>query len=1138
MQVSAAGFAQKVTLKEKNASLESVISKIRIQTGYDFVFDFRLLENSKKVNITLDNAELQSALKEVFKNQNLNFTIKDNIIVLEKSTSSFLDRLVDRFSNIDVRGRVVDSAGNALSGATVRIKGTNRVSITVENGSFSFVNVDEKAVLVISYTGYENKELSVTDDLGNIRVAAISSKLEQVEIVSTGYQTLPKERATGSFTLIDNKTVNRAVSSDFLSRLKGVTNGLLFDISSGNSLGISIRGKSTLFSDAKPLIILDNFPFEGDLSSINPNDIENITLLKDASAASIWGVRAGNGVIVVTTQKGKMTQKPEVEFNTNLTLGGKPDLYYQPQLTSSEFIDIEKSLFDAGAYDGVIDDGFSTISPVISILKKIRQDPTFTVQGMSEIDKLKSLDVRDQLSKYFYRKSSRQQYYMAIGGGGTTQSYRFSAGYDKNLPNLVSTSDTRLTIKGDNTFRLLNDRLKLSTGITFSSSKSKNTNPDGYLPYLPYEQVADVSGNPLDVVKSGGLRAEYTDTAGNGKLLDWKFRPLDELNEGYSYSNNSQSDYRLNLGLKYKIISPLTVSADYQYYGSKSNNESSHNKESFFTRDLVNTYSSINSLTGNVTQPIPVGDIYSPEFLVNQSDYGRFQMDYNQTFGIKHSMSVIAGAEIRNDRYKYNSFTLYGYQPETATNRQIDFVTQLPFYYGSNTQAIGSNSFQQGTIDRYLSYFGNASYSYDNKYIISGSYRKDESNLFGVKANQKGVPLWSTGFSWDISKESFFNRSWLSSLILKATYGYNGNVNKSISAYLTATPVFFTNVFNTRYYQITNPPNDNLRWERVRNINLGLYFATKSNRISGSFEYFSKKGVDLIASSPIAPQTGLTIFTGNTANTSTNGLDFQLNSQNILGSFKWNTVAIFDIVKDKVTKYNITNPTNSTIVNATSSTISPVTGYPINSVFAYPWSGLDELGNPKGTLGNVVSTDYSSILNLQDRNELIYFGSGTPTVYGSLRNTFSYKMIEVSFNITYKLNYFFRASSINYFNLYYYGGYQQSDYSNRWQKSGDELHTNVPSAIYPPDGNREDFYRSSAILVQKGDHIRLQDIQLNYTLTKTQFKNLPLQNLNIYFYATNLGIVWRANKKGLDPDQILSPYPSPKIFSLGLKTNF
>jgi len=1037
-----------------------------------------------------------------------------------------------------IKGRVIDAQSQEpLGGATIKVLQPAQTVMSNTEGYFELTLAKGNYQLSVQYLGYVIKEQTVAIPLTTTLLISLTSKentLQEVNVVSTGYQTLPKERATGSFTVIDNKTLERTVSSDFLSRLKGVSNGLLFDNSVGNATGISVRGRSTIFSNTTPLIVVDNFPFDGDLNTINPETIDQITILKDAAAASIWGVRAGNGVIVVTTKKGTLNKKPQVRLKTDVTIGAKPDLFYQPQLSSGEFIELERYLFQKGEYTAAINSGYQSISPVVAILQQIKANPSYADAGNKQIEELKLIDNRTQLLEYFYRPSVRQRYNLDINGGAAQQTYYFSAGYDSNSSTNTGQSDDRISLKGNNNYFLLKEKLAVTTDLSFSRSLNTNKFPQRRAAFVPYERLADNDGNPLAVVIRNALSAAYTDTAGAGKLLDWKYRPLEELQQGYSSRKSELTDYRINVGLNYKLLAGFNVLAKYQYYSASNKIEALDQANSFYTRNLINTYSAINASTGVVSRPIPIGGIYRPTIINTASNSARLQLDFNQSYGNQHLISAIAGLEARENQVGSNGFTVYGYDAETASSAIVDPISNFTNYYSGGVSRIGEGPRLNGTLDRYVSAFANFSYSYQGKYTLTGSVREDESNLYGVKANQKGVPLWSAGLLWNLIKETKLGINWLSQLGLRATYGYNGNVNSSVTAYLTAESASAINQYTKQpFNQIVNPPNDNLRWEKVRNVNVGLNFATLKAKFSGSVDWYQKQGTDLIATSPIAPQTGVSLFTGNTANTLTQGVDVQLNATWIDQKLRWQTTFIGNYAKDKVTKYWAAVGNNADIVKASTYSLSPLPGYPINAVFAFKWAGLDAQGNPQGELFGEKTIDYTKIRNTTDRSQLQFFGSATPIFFGSIRNTLSYGSLEISFNLIYKAGYFIRRRSLSYPALFS-GSYDQPDYGRRWQKAGDELHTEVPSLAYPANSGRNDFYGYAATLVEKGDHIRLQDIQLNYSVNSGYFKKHPL---SIYTYVANLGILWRANQHQIDPDA-LAGYPTPRSIAFGIKTNF
>ncbi|HVT86421.1 MAG TPA: hypothetical protein VHD35_14555, partial [Chitinophagaceae bacterium] len=310
-----------------------------------------------------------------------------------------------------------------------------------------------------------------------------------------------------------------------------------------------------------------------------------------------------------------------------------------------------------------------------------------------------------------------------------------------------------------------------------------------------------------------------------------------------------------------------------------------------------------------------------------------------------------------------------------------------------------------------------------------------------------------------------------------------------------------------------------------------------------SIDYYLKRGKDLIGQAPVDPTTGAQdntlayTFRGNVADMKGSGVELELKSRNFIGAVSWNINFQFNYATGKITKYDFQSLTAGLYVSS-DGVINPVVGKPVFSIFSYKWAGLDPLtGDPQGYDTNKQpSKDYTSLMNVKPE-DLEYNGPALPLIYGYLLNSVTYKQFSFSFNISYKMKYFFRRSSINY-NALFNQWRGNQDFLKRWQKPGDEKITNVPSMPYPSNSSRDAFYAGSSALVEKGDHVRLQDISLSYDFTKQQLKKFSLQNLQLYLYANNLGIIWRANKSGLDPDYYGGGFPLPRTIAFGIKTNF
>ena len=1034
------------------------------------------------------------------------------------------DSMADARVIFVLKGSVTSAIGNKpIEG--VSINNENSRTSTDKQGEFSIAVSARSGHLTLKHIGFITKQVAydVNTTIVNIQLQPVDNQIEEVAVISTGYQQIPKERATGSFAHIDEKTLRRNPSMSLLSRLNGVSNGLLLDQNSGNPDGISVRGRSTIYSSTRPLIVVDNFPYEGDIANINPNDIESVTILKDAAAASIWGVRSGNGVIVITTKKGKNGIK--IDFSSNLLVAQKTDLFYQKQMTSSEFIDAETFLFDQGYFDPEINSVFENISPVVSLLEKARSGEITIERANKQIDVLRSQDIRKDLTHYFYRNKLQHQQNLSISAGSDKVKNVLSFGYDRSLNEKISQNNDQFNIRNNNQWSPLGDRLKIDMDIWYVKNVNRDGNSNGYTPLYPYDRLAD-GETALAVSTKSTLRHSYTDTAGNGMLLDWKYRPLDEMQGELSKYVEDDQQLRFQVSVNSKLYRSLNVQASYLSSNNWIESSTLYDQESYYVRNSINEFSQIDHTNGIVNRPIPLGDIFSHNTTRIQSHYGRIQMNWDEQFLGEHRINGMLGMEWRQDKRLFNgNGYLYGYNQALETFATVDTYTYFPIYYSGRYGQINESRSRGRFTDNNRSFYALASYSYASNLTLTGSIRKDESNIFGVKANQKGVPLWSVGASYNFSeilKTKIFDQ-----LRIRTTYGYSGNVDKNTTAFLTSNLNRQNNLWGHQYDNILNPPNSTLRWERVRNINLGLDFSIKNGLIGGSLEYYSKKGLDLMGRSSIAPQTGISEFYGNVANTLTKGIDAQI-WVSWLKKMPWSfrTDFIFNHVRDKVTKYLIEPGVNRDIVG--SSDIVPMEGYPINSIFLYAYKGLDSKGDPLGWLDGQITEDYNSILNGKERSSIEYLGSKVPTTFGSIRNTITYKEFEFSFNIQYKLGYYFKRTNSFSSGGLVGGSYSFFDYQDRWQKAGDEHQTHVPGFRYPVVSNREDFYRHSAVLGQQGDHIRLQDVRLAYQLPNLgRERSIAMQ---LYTYMSNIGIIYKQNE--------LPGYPGPIEISFGTQINF
>lgn len=1012
-------------------------------------------------------------------------------------------------------GKVVSQLDKEpVPGATVILKGTTKGTVTNDEGEFRISLPYGTHTLVFSYIGFSTfqKEVIIPYE-GTFQVILEPEDftLGEVEIVSTGYEQLPKERATGSFVLMDEKILNRRFSTNLIERLEDITPGLLFNRGPGE--GLRIRGRNTLFANTSPLIIIDNFPYDGPLENINPNDVDNITVLMDAASASIWGAQAGNGVIVITTKSGGSGTVPELTFTSNLNMVEKPDLYYEPVVGVGTFLDLEEDQFRRGLYTFRENNlNRPPLSPWIETLIAHRDGLISDSEKLALRNRFSEADFRQDLNRHYYQPALQGQHFLGIRGGDRKANYNFSVGYDKNRANVVGNSDRRITLSAKGGWKLLkNERLTLNAGFHFTENRENigTEVPDGFL----YESLKDEFGNPNPIIRQFSRR--FVENNVFGDLLDWRYIPL--LEKGILDFENRQEEVRVNLTGGYQITDWLSADVLYQQWRNNRNNEQLYPQSTFYARELVNRFAQIDQ-NGGVVTPIPSGSIFDRMNFKSDSYNFRGQVKINKKVGEKGELSGLMGAEWREFNSIQHSARHYGYRENFGISAVVPYNTRFPNAINGTLSMIPAPSANHpGVTDRFVSQFANFAYSYNKKYTLSASARRDASNLFGVKTNQRVIPLWSTGLAWVLSEEQFYNLSRLPYLKIRSTYGYSGNVNRAVTAFITATtlPGTLNGLTGLPYAQISNPPNPDLRWEKIGTWNIGMDFSSRNNKFSGSIEYYSRKGTDLFGDLPLSRTSGVRQIRGNFAETTTNGLDFQFNAQTLSRDrFHWDTRFFLSAVNERVTAYEI-EPSVATIMGYFGTV--PMVGKPLFGVYSYDWAGLDpNTGDPRGLLDGEPSTNYRDILLASTLETVNYHGPSRPSVFGSLLNTVKFGSLSLSFNISYRFGYYYKRSSVGY-NGVFNGDIPHLDFESRWQQPGDEARTNIPSMPANTNGQRDTFYAHSEVLVERGDNIRLQDIRLSYNIRRGTGKSL-FKNAEIYLYANNLGILWKASGDPLDPD--------------------
>ena len=1149
MGASAKGVSQSVTFSGRNIPLEKTFETVRSQTGYHVFCDRQLLKEALPVNVNAENMPLNQFLDIVFRNQSLQYLIREQTIFVSKKNAAAADpsKVLEAANVVLVQGIVTDENANILYGATIKVKGTERSIINQNNGRFEIaVNVGD--VLIVSFVGFQTTEVKISNSTDlTIVLKRATINIDEINVkVSTGYQTISKERATGAYNVITAEDLQDVPANNILERLAGKVPGVRFDIRFNK---IQIRTINTYTVNTAPLIVIDGFPLiapSGDqnlttlgsnqmangavLSTLNPNDIEQITFLKDAVATSVWGSRGANGVIVIETKKGKKGA-PTINFNATFGTSKAPSFSKLRWMNAAEYVDLEREMYNKGFFtDNTQSPWYFPLqntnpSEVVEWLFKVKRGTATQAEADAALEEIGKRNNESQIRKYLLRSAINQQYNLSISGGGDNNTYYISGNFNKDLPIYRSNSAQNAILTGNFTNDLFNRRVKLRTGFNYQYSQSVaniaavEALSQSMISLRPYDMLVDGNGQPIR--RAITMRPEVNDSLVKLGYLPFTYSAIDELN--YSNTKNTVNIVRFNTGLNIKLTNWMNLDLSGMYQRNISNMQTINEIDSYSGRTTVNTGTVISATTRKPVYNVPFGGTYTLTD-GNAWDYNlRGLLNVNYNFNADHQLTALAGTEIRQTNARsYNSIR-YGYDPDAnsfaTVNPTIPFMTM----YGWTT-TLGSN--QSGVSEqrnRYLSYFGNAAYTYKNRYNVSGSMRFDDYTLLGLERSKRAKPFWSAGVKWTATQEDFMQGiSWLNNLGLRLTYGTGGSVPQG--GYNVPVITLNTTDPNTQLpiATIQNPANQQLGWELTRTSNIGIDFSVLNNRLSGSIDAYQKKSEGILATFPFNPTYGWSTLSYNTGNMRSHGFETGITGR-IVDKKDWGITSTlnFSYGKTKVTdsRYNTTLASNL----VTGSTL--VNGYPMGAMFVYRSAGLNpETGQTRiYDRNDKIIESTTNLTSSFDINDIKYVGQTTAPYHGGFFNTFRYKGFEVGVQMTYFFGHKFLAPSINNYPQFsgdYYGIVgRQKDLATRWRKPGDEAFTDVPG-LSNVNFNSITRYKYSDKLVRSADNIRLQQISLAYNFPAAMLPKKVIRSLTLSGSARNLGLIWTKNKDGYDPEYL------------------
>lgn len=1153
--LSANVYAQKINISGKNLSLEKIFREVEKQTDYSFLVGKETLKKSKPVSLNVKDASLAEVLDQCLTDQQLNWEIKNKVIVITPASSSArpqpaIMQAVPADPENMIWGRVIDDHNRPIIGASVRANiGADRVqmSFTDEKGDFLLSEVDMPTVQVqITSVNMEpwNGELKRQQQQQVIHVKSKVYQLSDVKVIlNTGYQKLDKERATGSFGKPDMAIVSKRTGTmDIMARLDGLIPGLTLAVGTDydanavnpNGNGVTtrrsvIRGKSTLSLTTDPLYVINGM-IVADFSTLNPDDVESITVLKDAAAAAIYGARAANGVVVVSTKGGKNNQRMTVSYSGFFNYQGKPDLGYIPVMTSQQFIATAKELFNPQLYPwNTIYN--KTIAPHDQLLYDHYRGLISDAQFNKGMDSLGNINNRQQILDLLYRPAMSTNHTVSVSGGNNVYSFYGSLGYTLSQDNTPGNTNNSYKINLTQTVQP-NRNIRIAVNASLINNVTTGKNPLGAGPAaLPYQLLRDASGKNIAANYMSGwsdsLRLDYQ----NRGKVNMDYVPLDEVNYGHSSRNTIFINLTGNANIK--IWKGLSFDGTYGYVKSPGISKYFYDNRQLTQRKNLLGMTIAPTVNSTPKYLIPnTGGTFTSGNNDQRNWTVRNQLVYTATprQGKDHLLLQV-GQEAQEQFNFTTSNTYMGYDEKLGTYGLVDYAslsqgaTGTVTGYGYITQPYYINQ----TLSRFTSLFALGSYTINDKYSIDGSWRQDHSNLFGSDISSQNKPVWSIGAKWQLGKENFLKPvTWIDNLGIRATYGITGNSPyvgfASIQDVLQALPQSSSGAVAGDALVINTYANTKLSWETTRTINIGIDYALLKGRISGGIDIYSKITTNMLGSIPLNPFTGSTQGTGNLGKYSNKGIELNISSQNIKGTdFNWYTTLIFSYNNNKLLSFQ---PLSGYSTTGDYKLIAQYyVGYPAGPIFAYNYAGLDKMGDPQIRLSDKTVTKDPGYQTTPD--DIKYMGTTVPIFNGGFTNTFSYKAVSLSVNMVYNLGNVMRrptdqayAARLSELGANFASGNLSSYFLDRWKKPGDEAFTNVPVYVSDPgeDYRRNmAYYRKADINVVSASYIKIRDITLNYEVPAAWLKALNIQQLSIYGQATNF-LVWKANHLGLDPE--------------------
>ena len=1147
-----AGWSQNLSVNYQDKSLEEVFSDLKARTEYSFVYQKHILEGKAKVTAQFTNVPLEYILDRVLYPADLDYEIvEQNVIVRPMDTEAF-KRVVT--------GTVMDEDQMPIPGVNIRIKGTSSGVASDINGGFSIVVNSENPIIVFSFVGLLDKEVRVTKSLPMPLEIVMQADVKMMdEVVVTGYQNLKRENATGSYQVLSTKELDNRYTQNIVSNLEGRIPGLMA-YNNGSQSGeeaLTIRGVSSFQAKTNPLVVVDGLPIEGSIETVNPYDIANITVLKDASATSIYGARAANGVIVITTKRAT-EEKLSIDASADWTVSEMQTYDNYEWATPSEVIDLEEMNFE---YIKTKPEGLSqlnsywteqpeNLSPIMQLMYGHYLGTASDSLYNAQMEKWRKNNYRKEWQDVMQRRKFVQQYNVAFRTRGKYLNSSIVLNYKSDNTGTTNQYDRALSLnyKGDMN---LTKFLDLSVGLNLINERIK-THADlfGFKDmhaFEPYMSMYNEDGTKADLRAAVDLSVPSLSDPALG-LKSEAYNLLDEVDR--NFTKTTQTNLRAFAHVTAHIIPGLDASAQYQYENIYSKGETYYEADSYDMRHLYNLY------TSGGTHYIPEGGLLQVNTTEGKYFTFRTQATFNRTFADKHAVEAIAGFEFRESQDRTTGSILYGYDDQTQTN--TTHLLNFNEIINLQNSDLGRHYFPgeaptdyttTDILHRFYSLYFNGNYTYDARYSASFSYRVDKADLFGADPEFRGRPLWSVGLSWNMHNEAFMkSASWVNALKWRLSYGLAGNIDSSVSSYLTAT-IGINDFSGDKSATLNLPPNDQLRWEKTASWNVGIDFSLFSSRLNGSLDWYRKYSSDLLTMTDLDPTTGWTSLTINNGEALNTGVELMLSGSILRApsreNFGINATLTFAYNKNEVKKIEHEAASGTSAINTLHE------GYPINSLFSYDFAGyvIDDAGiqqvswrKADGSI-QIASVGESTFTP----EDIVFSGGIDPKYTANLTPELTWQGFSLSAMLSYYGGHYMRVKFEELTNDGSVYGYSSlvnisavpKSYLNYWASADKTAHR---ANGYAANGSNLTYAEYSNQNVVPADFLKVRNIVLGYNFPEALCSKLHVGGARLRFQVNNVA-TWARNKYNVDPEANdprtgTTLDKTPTSYTIGLNINF